>query len=75
MAATMRELGIDQWSNEDRIQLWREIWDSLLITPENFFTAEQREEVRQCIEDHDRNPDEGTPWEEVPKNLESELKQ
>lgn len=50
---------------EERVQLAQDLWDS--IPPEAYFpiTEEQRAELDRRLEEIERNPDEGLPWEVV----------
>jgi putative addiction module component (TIGR02574 family) len=64
MGATMKELGIDQWSVDDRIRLAQEIWGSLgPRIPE--LTPEQREELRRRDDELDKHPEKALTWEEI----------
>lgn len=73
MAASMRSLGIDQWSREERLQLLDELLQSLDHFPAQMLTPALMQEIRECIEDDNRDPDGGTPWEEVKAELLAEL--
>ena len=66
MASTMSELGIDQWSIEDRLRLVQEIWDSIAGAPEEVpLTEAQRSELKRRLAAHAANPQDVIPWEEV----------
>ena len=66
MASTMTELGIDQWSVEDRLRLVQEIWDSIAAIPEEIpLTEAQRGELERRLAAHAANPQDVVPWEEV----------
>lgn len=73
MSSTMQELGIDQWSPEERLSLAAEIWRSLDQVPPHFFTPAQWAELRECVEADDNDPEGGTPWEEVKAELLAEI--
>ncbi|HET6424573.1 MAG TPA: addiction module protein [Planctomycetaceae bacterium] len=72
MAASMKSLGIDQWSREEQWQLFSELFDTLYTDPTEFLTPAQQDELKECLEDHRRNPNEGQPWREVMAELEAE---
>jgi putative addiction module component (TIGR02574 family) len=66
MAASMKDLGIDQWSIEDRLALVQEIWDSLANEVEGApLTESQRQEVDRRLAAHRANPGAAIPWEQV----------
>jgi putative addiction module component (TIGR02574 family) len=53
---------------EERLTLLEEIWDSL--EPEDVrLTEAQRAELDRRLDDLERNPDAGIPWEEVLKQI------
>lgn len=72
MSAMMQSLGIDQLSREERWQLVEEICQSLFNDPGDFLSPDQMEELKECLEDDRRNPDEGSPWREVMARLKAE---
>jgi putative addiction module component (TIGR02574 family) len=69
MAASMKSLGIDQWSSVDRLRLMDEIWDSLDQEEATQLTTAQTEDLKLRLEEHRRNPDDVIPWEEAKKQL------
>lgn len=71
MSASMRELGIDRLSAEDRLQLIGEIWDSLAPESEPI-PQSHREELDRRLAAADANPSAGRPWEEVRARLRGE---
>lgn len=59
-----------QLSVAERIQLVEDLWDSVAADPESIPVAEaQKEEARRRLEDHRSDPDSGTSWEEVRREL------
>lgn len=68
MAPTLQDLGIDRLSQEHRLRLIGEIWDSLslesLPIPES-----NREELDRRLATADTDPAAGRPWEEVRARL------
>ncbi|WP_162136311.1 addiction module protein [Zavarzinella formosa] len=69
---TIKSLGIDQLSVEDRLDLIEQIWDSLPETPraENIPDWHLNELARRRTEALAR-PGEGRPWREVLDELEA----
>ncbi len=66
MPPTLRELGIDLLPVEDRIDLAREIWESVEREVEHSpITEAQRRELERRLADSPARPDAVTPWEEV----------
>ncbi|MBV9121809.1 MAG: addiction module protein [Planctomycetes bacterium] len=66
MAVTMKELGIDRLSVEDRLALMHEIWDSLAAEPGGTFLSEsQRQELDRRFAEYQANPGVVIPWEQV----------
>lgn len=66
MNASIKSLGIDRLTVEERLILVEEIWDSIaadcIAVP---LTDAQRAELQKRIEEDDANPDDVTPWEQV----------
>ncbi len=53
-------------SVEERIRLVGEIWDSIAAVPERVeVSPEVLELIKQRLDDHRKNPESGSPWEEV----------
>ncbi len=66
MASTMQDLGIDRLSVEERLALMHEIWDSIAIEPErSHLTDLQRRELERRLAEHEVNPGDVVPWEQV----------
>jgi putative addiction module component (TIGR02574 family) len=66
MPATMRGLGIDRLSIEDRLALAQEIWDSVVADVEQApLTEAQRQKLERHLADSLARPDAVTPWEQV----------
>lgn len=70
MPTTMKELGIDRLSTNDRLALVHEIWDSIAVEerPVPISDALRAELARRAAED-DADPDGGIPLEQVKANL------
>ena len=72
MNASLKALGIEQLSVEERIGLVEEIWDSIAeATP---LTEAQRAELDRRLEDHEANPDDVVPWEVIKVSITARLK-
>lgn len=66
MAPSLKELGIDRLSVEDRIALATAIWESVAAEPHPpLLTEAQRLELDRRLADHAANPDDVVPWEQV----------
>jgi putative addiction module component (TIGR02574 family) len=66
MPATMKELGVDRLSAEERLALMHEIWDSLANEPgRTFLTEAQRRELDKRLAENETDPDNVIPWERV----------
>jgi putative addiction module component (TIGR02574 family) len=59
-------LGIDRLSVEDRIALAQAIWDSIPAQPHPpLLTEAQRRELERRLADHEANPGDVVPWEQI----------
>ena len=66
MPPSIQALGIDRLSVEDRIALAQAIWDSIAAHPHPpLLTQAQRQELERRLADHEANPDDVVPWEQV----------
>lgn len=66
MVPTLESLGIEKLSVEDRLVLVQRIWDSIAdARPPLPLTEAQRAELDRRLEEHERNPQEGSSWEAV----------
>ena len=66
MAASIKELGIDQFSVEDRLALLEEIWNSLADEMERApLTEAQRNELERRLAAYQASPGDVIPWDEV----------
>ena len=66
MAPTMKDLGIDQLSPEQRVALALEIWESLGdARPTGRLTTEQRAELARRDAELDANPGIAMTWEQI----------
>lgn len=66
MSATLHELGIDQLSVDERIELVQAIWDSITPEPHPPFISEaQRRELDARLAAHAADPNDVVPWEQI----------
>jgi putative addiction module component (TIGR02574 family) len=66
MPATVKSLGIDRLSREERLLLVQEIWDTIVDEQQPGLLSEaQREELARRAAENDAAPNEGVPWEQV----------
>ena len=66
MSVTMKDLGIDRLSADDRLDLMHEIWDSLNAEPvRRPISDEFRRELERRVAEHRANPKDAVPWEQV----------
>jgi putative addiction module component (TIGR02574 family) len=72
MGPTMKDLGIDRLSPEQRIALALEIWESLEDDrPHGRLTAEQRAELARRDAELDANPGIALTWEQIRASIEA----
>ncbi|MFO0863972.1 MAG: addiction module protein [Gemmataceae bacterium] len=70
MSHTLKSLGIDRLSVEERMRLLEEIWDSIAEEqPDLPLTEAQRQDLDRRIDAYEANPNAGSPWEEVKARL------
>jgi len=71
MAATMKDLGIDQLSAKQQIALALEIWENLgKSRPHPELTDEQRAELARRDAELDANPDIALTWQQIRASVE-----
>jgi putative addiction module component (TIGR02574 family) len=69
MSSNMHDLGIDQFSPEDRLRLIGEIWDSLSDSQQPEIPEAHRKELDRRLAAADADPAAAAPWEEVRARL------
>jgi putative addiction module component (TIGR02574 family) len=75
MPPTVKSLGIDQMTREQRIALVQEIWDTIAAeSPPPLLTESQRLELRRRVAEDDASPDDVVPWEQVKAQTLARLK-
>jgi putative addiction module component (TIGR02574 family) len=73
MSATMKALGLDCLSPEERLMLAEELWESLAAEPENLVVTDaQRADLQRRLEEYRDDPHAGSTWEEVKARLQGE---
>ncbi len=71
MSVSIKSLGIEQLSVAERLVLVEELWDSIAAsTP---ITDAQRAELDRRLADHEANPEDFVPWEEVHSSITARL--
>lgn len=71
MSPTMKELGIDQLSPDERIALALEIWESLGdARPSGRLSPEQRAELARRDAELEANPEIALTWEQIRAGVE-----
>ncbi len=72
MSVSLKSLGIERLSVEERLALVEELWDSIAAaTP---LTDAQRAELDRRLADHESHPDDVVSWEEVKSSITARLK-
>jgi putative addiction module component (TIGR02574 family) len=76
MAVSMKDLGIDQLSVDDRLALVGEIWNSITIESPRLPLSEATiQELKRREAEHLANPDDVISWEQVRDEALARLKQ
>jgi putative addiction module component (TIGR02574 family) len=67
---TIAKVDILRLSVAERILLVEDIWDSIAESPEELrLTPAQTRELEMRLDAYHRNPDEGSPWQDVLSRL------
>jgi putative addiction module component (TIGR02574 family) len=75
MAVSLKSLGIERLGIEERLTLVEELWDSIAADSSAVpLTQTQRDELDRRIADHEANPDDVVPWEEIKTSITERLK-
>jgi putative addiction module component (TIGR02574 family) len=75
MGTSLKSLGIDRLPVEERLALVEDIWDSIAADSAALpLTDAQRAELDRRLADHETNPDDVVPWEELRGSITQRLK-
>jgi len=75
MAVSMKSLGIDRLTVEEKLKLVDEIWASIDEETDALpLTDAQREEIERRLREHEADPEAALPWDEVKARLVGHLK-
>ena len=75
MRASLKSLGIDRLSVEERLTLVEDLWDSIAEDSTAVpVTDAQRAELDRRLAEHEARPDDVVPWEEVKATITTRLK-
>ena len=72
MSASLKALGVEKLSVEERIALVEELWDS--IAEDTPLTEPQRAELNRRLDEHKRDPGNVIPWEVIKASITARLK-
>ena len=75
MSPTVKSLGIDRLSREERLALVQEIWDTIAAEPGSLLTEAQRQELERRAAVDDASPEDVIPWEQVKAQTLARLRQ
>jgi putative addiction module component (TIGR02574 family) len=76
MSPTVKSLGIDRLTLDQRLALVQEIWDLIAAEQRPPLLAEaQRQELERRMAEDDRAPDDVIPWEQVKAQTLDRLRQ
>jgi putative addiction module component (TIGR02574 family) len=75
MPPTVRSLGIDKLTRDQRLALVQEIWDTIVAEQQPPLLSEaQRHELARRVAEDDATPDDVIPWEQVKAQALARLK-
>ncbi len=67
-------VSFDHLTVQERLELLERLWDSLVDTPERIpLTDAQKEELDRRLDDFERDPAIGIPWDEVRKRIQGQI--
>jgi putative addiction module component (TIGR02574 family) len=66
MSPTLKSLGLDRLTRDERLALVQELWDTIAAEASGtFLTDVQRQELEQRVAEDDASPDDVVPWAQV----------
>ena len=75
MGASLKSLGIDRLPVGERLALVEDIWDGIAADSAALpLTDAQRAEFDRRLAEHETNPDDVVPWEELRESITERLK-
>ena len=75
MSVSLKSLGIDRLSVEERLALVQELWDSIAESAGELPLSEaQQTELDRRLAEHEAHPDDVVLWEDVKASIEARLK-
>ena len=75
MSVSLKSLGIDQLSVDERLALVEELWDSIADSNADLpLTNTQRAELDRRLAEHEANPNDVVPWEDIKASIDARLK-
>ena len=75
MAVSLKSLGIERLGIDERLTLVEELWDSIAADSTALpLTQAQRAELDRRIAEHEANPNDVVPWEEIRTTITERLK-
>ena len=75
MSVSLKSLGIDRLSVEERLALVEELWDSIAEGSAALpLTEAQRVELDRRLAEHEAHPDDVVPWKDVKASITTRLK-
>ena len=75
MTVSLKSLGIDQLSVEERLALVEELWDSIAESSGELpLSKAQRAELDRRLAEYEAHPDDVIPWEDVKASIAARLK-
>jgi putative addiction module component (TIGR02574 family) len=75
MAVSLKSLGIERLGIEERLALVEELWDSIAADSAAVpLTEAQRAELDRRLAEHEANPDDVVPWDEIKASIAARFK-
>ena len=65
---------IRQLSVDERLELLEQIWETIAAEPDHVrLSNDQVAELDRRLDDYERDPEQGSPWEQVRERIENSL--